>query len=107
MRGIEKYRALVERSPSVRNLLAAEFNQDWDLDHPDVESVYASTIDQLEGREGDVYLEEAKLLQQELGEDDSVKRYMRYVGTGLSPMLDLGMTPKQWLDALVARLERG
>ncbi|ROS75214.1 hypothetical protein EDF24_2662 [Curtobacterium sp. PhB130] len=98
---------LALRTPRIVNLLAAYFNYDWNLDHPDVEAVYADAFDDLPPESRRAYLDQARSLQAALDDDDAVKEYLRYVGTGLSPMLDLGMTPGQWLDALVARLERG
>lgn len=89
------------------NLLAAFFNYDWDLDYPDVEAVYVDAFDDLCHESRLEYFEQAKILQTTLADDDVVERYLRHVGTGFSPTRDTGMAPKQWLDALVARLERG
>ncbi|MFJ3385990.1 MULTISPECIES: hypothetical protein [unclassified Curtobacterium] len=43
----EEARELLRRTPCIVNLLSADSNQDWDLDHLDAESVSASTIDRL------------------------------------------------------------
>jgi len=43
----EYYRSVAARAPGFRSLLAAEFNYDWDLDWPDVESVLVNDLDEV------------------------------------------------------------
>lgn len=95
------------RTPLMYNLLAADCNHDWELDHPDVEAVDVDAFDELPHHSRLEYLEPAQILQTALADDDAVKQYLQHVGTGLSPIVDRGMMPKQWSDSLVERLERG
>lgn len=87
------------------NLLAACFNQDRDFDYGAASAVYPDVFDGLPRETRCEYLGEAPVLQMELDDDDAVKAHLRYVGAGLSPEYDLGLTPRGWLDALAARLE--
>lgn len=105
----ESTRALEElgrRTPGIVTLLAAQFNYDWELDHADVEAAYADAFDGLTADARNDWAEQAKVLQKELSDDHAVQEYLRYVGTGLSPERNLGLSPKRWLDTLVERLER-
>lgn len=98
--------ALGRRTPGIVTLLAAQFNDDWELDHADVEAAYADAFDGLTADARNDWAEQAKVLQKELSDDHAVQEYLRYVGTGLSPGRNLGLSPKRWLDTLVERLER-
>lgn len=101
----ERLRELGALAPHICDFLAADFNYDWDLDHPDVESLYADVLDRLRPLERTLYISEARTLERALTNDEAVVGFLRWVGVGMDPEEDFGVSPVEWLRALVERLE--
>ena len=101
----EYYRSVAARAPGFRSLLAAEFNYDWDLDYADAESLYADSLDRLRPTARDQYVAEARLLERELPDDESVLEYIYWVGAAIDFEGDFEVSPVEWLRGLVERLE--
>lgn len=102
----EYYRAVAARVPQFRSLLAAEFNYDWELDWPDVESVLINDFDEASRAENVRYREELEYLLGELPTDRDVDDFFTFVGSGLSPRVDLGQSARSWLAELRDRAAR-
>lgn len=102
----EYYRSVAARAPGFRSLLAAEFNYDWDLDWPDVESVLVNDLDEVFRAENVQYRDELDYLLQELPTDSDVDGFFKFVGTGLSPRVDLGQSARSWMLELRDRAAR-
>ncbi|WP_141693446.1 hypothetical protein [Curtobacterium sp. UCD-KPL2560] len=101
----ERLRELGALAPNVYDFLAADFNYDWDLDHADAESLYADVLDRLGPTVRDKYVAEARLLERELPDDESVLEYISWVGAAIDFEGDFGVSPVEWLRGLVERLE--
>jgi hypothetical protein len=102
----EYYRTVAARVPQCKSLLAAEFNYDWELDWPDVESVLVNDFDEASRAENMRYREELGYLLGELPTDRDVDGFFRFVGSGLSPRVDLGQSARSWLAELRDRAAR-
>lgn len=101
----ERLRELGALAPHIYDFLAASFNYDWDLDYPDAESLYADSLDRLRPTARDQYVAEARLLERELPDDESVLEYIYWVGAAIDFDGDFGVSPVEWLRGLVERLE--
>ncbi|MCJ1715741.1 contact-dependent growth inhibition system immunity protein [Curtobacterium sp. VKM Ac-2922] len=99
-------RALIAKIPHLRNLLAAVFNYDWDLDYEDAEAAYASVFDDLDADARVEYIREAQLLERELTSETEVQEFLNFVGSGLAPSEDLGVSLAEWPRALVRRIRK-
>lgn len=102
----EYYKNVAGRAPGIKSLLAAEFNYDWDLDWPDVESVIVNDFDEAPRSENLRYREELDYLLGELPTDSDVDGFFKFVGTGLSPRVDLGKSARSWMVELRDRADR-
>ncbi|MGN7190286.1 MULTISPECIES: contact-dependent growth inhibition system immunity protein [unclassified Curtobacterium] len=102
---LERLRELGALAPHVYDFLAAYFNYDWDLDYADAESLYADSLDRLRPTARDQYVAEARLLERELPDDESVLEYIYWVGAAIDFEGDFGVSPVEWLRGLVERLE--
>lgn len=102
----EYYKAVASRAPGFKSLLAAEFNYDWDLDWPDVESVLVNDFDEASISENIQYRDELDYLLLELPTDRAVDGFFMFVGSGLSPRVDLGQSARSWMVELRDRAAR-
>lgn len=78
----EYYRSVAARAPGFRSLLAAEFNYDWDLDWPDVESVLVNDLDEVSRAENVQYRDELDYLLRELPDRQRRRRFLQVRGYG-------------------------
>lgn len=96
----EHFKAVASRAPGFKSLLAAEFNYDWDLDWPDVESVLVNDFDEASLAENIQYRDELDYLLVELSTDSDVDGFFSFVDSGLSPEVDLGQSARSWMVEL-------
>lgn len=102
----EFFRGVAARAPGFKSLLAAEFNYDWELDWPDVESVLAHDLDSAPYSENEQYRDELDYLLDALPTEGDVDEFFKFVGSGLSPKVDLGRSARSWMIDLRDRVAR-
>lgn len=101
----EFFREIAARAPEFKTLLAAEFNYDWELDWPDVESVLVHDLDSASYSENEQYRDELDYLLNALPTEDDVDAFFKLVGSGLSPKVDLGKSARAWMIELRDRVD--
>lgn len=102
----EFYKSIVPAAAGFRSLLAAEFNYDWELDWPDVESVLVHDLDDASLAENIRYRDELDYLLRVLPTDEDVDGFFKFVGSGLSPKVHLRQSARSWMIELRDRVAR-
>ena len=99
------YRAELRKHPLVRNLLSAVFNQDWRQDYDAVEDVYEDLLDD---EPSHVRLDRAEQIEAFVAarSEDEIDGVIRASQAGVSLRVDLGMSGREWLLAVLHRLSR-
>jgi len=100
-------RLALAQAPRFKNLLGAEFNQDWTLDWTSVEDVLEARLDQADETRRREFLREARLLLQTLRSDEEFEALLDFVGSGLVPGIDIDKSPRTWLQQVHDRLQSG
>ncbi|TDN46631.1 hypothetical protein EDF64_101498 [Curtobacterium flaccumfaciens] len=99
-------REVAGRAPEFKSLLAAEFNYDWELDWPDVESVLVHDLDSASYSENEQYRDELDYLLNALPTEGDADEFFKFVGSGLSPKVDLGKSARAWMVELRDRVDK-
>ena len=106
MENNEFLREVAARAPEFKSLLAAEFNYDWELDWPDVESVLVHDLDGASYSENEQYRDELDYLLDALPTEGDADEFFKFVGSGLSPKVHLGKSARAWMVGLRDRVDK-
>jgi len=98
---MEKFAA---RVPSFANLMGGAFNQDWRNEWDSAEEIVTSVL----GERTDQICSMLKDLRRidQVCSDDDIDSLLFSLGSGFSPEMDWGMSPKGWVHDFEVRLER-
>ena len=100
------YRDVVRHAPRMTSLLGAEFNFDWRLHWPDVESVLVQDVDDADRADNQELQTEIDYLLSALETESLADAFLVYVDSGLDPLADTGESTRSWLIRVRDRVRR-
>ncbi|WP_139200151.1 contact-dependent growth inhibition system immunity protein [Curtobacterium sp. MCBA15_008] len=100
------YRDVVRHAPRMTSLLGAEFNFDWRLDWPDVESVLVQDVDDADLAGNQELQTELDYLLSALETEALADAFLVHVDSGLDPLADTGESTRSWLIKVRERVRR-